>query len=150
MKTHYYDCSSYKQAGKFVTTTKAIKEYVGKNYTNGGDLRATLESMSEFVIESLTDPSEDYVDIMDPDTSEVTQTAIQQVPHLEKKVYDNEFITMVKTRNTLRSNVLKVYFLILGQCTELMKDKLKASTKWQENQSNQDALELLNKIKTVL
>ena len=56
LKSHSYDYSSYKQADKFVTTTKAIKEYVGKNYANGGDIRATLENMSEFEIENPTDP----------------------------------------------------------------------------------------------
>ena len=66
LKGHYYDCSSYKQADKFVTTTKAIKEYVGKNYSNGGDIRATLESMTEFPIEYPEDPSDDYVDMLDP------------------------------------------------------------------------------------
>ena len=60
LKGHYYDCSSYKQADKFVTTTKAIKEYVGKNYTNGGDIRATLESMEEFPIENPEDPSDNW------------------------------------------------------------------------------------------
>ena len=122
---------------------------MGKNYTNGGDIRATLESMTEFNIEYPVDPSENCVDMLDPDTGEVTQTAIEQVPYLEKKVYDNEIIAMVKRKNTLKSNIQKVYSLILGQSTELMKDKLKASTKWQDIQSSQNALELLNEIKTI-
>ena len=149
LKSHYYDCSSYKQADKFVTTTKAIKKYGGKNYSNGGDIRATLENMREYEIENPIDPSEDYEDIIDSDTGQVTQTAIEQVSYLEKKRYDNEIIAMVKRRNALKSNIQKAYSLILGQCTELMKDKLKASTKWEEIQSSQDALELLNEIKTI-
>ena len=86
---------------------------------------------------------------MDPNTGVVTQTALNQVPYLEKKVYDNEIIAMVKRRNTLKRNLQKAYSLILGQCTDLMKDKLKASTKWNDVQTKQDALELLNEIKTI-
>ena len=76
---------------------------------------------------------------MDLDTSKVAQTTIEQVPYLKKKIYDNEIIVMGKRRNTLKNNRPKVYSLIIGQCTELMKDMLKSSTKWEEIQSNQDA-----------
>ena len=149
LKSHYYDCSSYKQADRYVTTTKAIKEYVGKNYSNGGDIRATLENMEEFEVENPEDPSANYNDIIDPNNGEVIQTAQDQVTYLERKIYDNEIIAMVKRRNLLKSNLQKAYSLILGQCTDLMKDKLKASTRWNDIKSRQDALELLNEIRTI-
>ena len=50
---------------------------MGKNYTNGGDIRATLEDMAEFNIEYPEDPSDNYVDMLDPDTGEVTVTAME-------------------------------------------------------------------------
>ena len=108
LKTHYYDCSSYKQADRYVTTTKAIKEYVGKNYSNGEDIRATLENMEKLHIENHKDPAEDYTDITD-DNGNVTTTAVDQVTYLERKVYENEIIAMVKRRYTLRSNLQKAY-----------------------------------------
>ena len=85
--------------------------------------------------------------MLDSNTGEDTLTAMEQVPYLERKVYDNEIIAMVKRKNTLKSNIQKVYSLILGQCTELMKDKLKASTKWQDIQFSHNALELLIDLK---
>ena len=87
--------------------------------------------------------------MLDPDTGEITVTAMEQVPYSERKVYDNEIIAMVKRKNTLKSNIQKVSSLVLGQCTELMKDKLKASSKWEDIQSTQNALELLSEIKAI-
>ena len=77
---------------------------MGKNYSNGGDIRATLENMEELHIENPRDPAEDYTDITD-DNGDVTTTAVDQVTYLERKVYGNEIIVMVKRRNTLRSNL---------------------------------------------
>ena len=100
-------------------------------------------------MENPEDPSANYNDIIDPNNGEVIQTAQDQVTYLERKIYDNEIIAMVKRRNSLKSNLQKAYSLILGQCTDLMKDKLKASTRWNDIKSRQDALQLLNEIRTI-
>ena len=148
LKGFYYDCSSYKQADRFVTTSKEINDYVGKNYSNGGDVRHTLENGELMDIPNPTDPSENFMDEVDDDGN-IVRTAMEQVAYVDKKVYDSEIIAVVKRRNTLTSNLQKAYSLILGQCTPLMKDKLKASPRWEAIKTAQDALELMAEIKTI-
>ena len=60
MRRYYYDCSFESQGDKFVTTSKAIIGYVGREYTYGGDIRATLENMTPFMIPTPSDPAENY------------------------------------------------------------------------------------------
>ncbi len=50
LKNHFYDCSSYDQTDRFVRTTKAVWEHVGRTYKYGGDIRATIEFGSKYRI----------------------------------------------------------------------------------------------------
>ena len=69
-----------------------------KNYYNSGDIRATLENWQ---IENPTDPSLTYNDVVDPRTGVVPQT-LDQVLYLDKKVYDNDILTIMCSRATRR------------------------------------------------
>ena len=44
----------------------------------------------------------------------------------------------------------EVYSLILGQCTDIMINRLKASSKWQKIISDQDSLDLLEEIRIII
>ena len=57
LKSFFYDCASYKDADRFITTTKAISEHVGRTYGNPGDIRDTLDNMKRFEILVPIDPS---------------------------------------------------------------------------------------------
>ena len=85
LKGYYYDCSSYKQADRFVTTSKEINDYVGKNYSNGGDVRHTLENGELMDLPNPTDPSENFIDKVDDDGN-IVRTAMEQVAYVDKKV----------------------------------------------------------------
>ena len=42
LQDHYFDCSGYNEADRYLNTKKAIVQYMGTNF--GGDIRVTLES----------------------------------------------------------------------------------------------------------
>ena len=88
---------------------KQIAEYVGTEYRNGGDIRSTIEQNARFAIPMPLDPS---------GTNDEVERTI-----LTKKVD-----AYVKRDSVLDENIQKAYSLMLGQCTEILKSKLKTTT----------------------
>ena len=116
---NYYDCSNYRQADKFVTTTKAIKEHVRRMYRDG-DVQATLDNLALYTIPIPADPADAFTQLVDATTGVVT-TPREQVSYLDQEVFRQKINVYVKCEATHQSNMQKLYSLILGQCTELMK-----------------------------
>ena len=56
----------------------------------------------------------------------------------------------VKRDGILDENLQKAYSLIHGQCTELLKSKLKTSANWETVSSQYNMLGLLDAIKTII
>ena len=56
----------------------------------------------------------------------------------------------VKRDGILDENLQKAYYLIHGQCTELLKSKLKKSANWETVSSQYNLLGLLEAIKTII
>jgi hypothetical protein len=50
----------------------------------------------------------------------------------------------------LQENIQKAYSLVLGQCTELLRAKLKQSSEWAEVSSTFDVLGLIRLIKSIV
>ena len=67
LKGSVYYCTTHRQADRFIQTTKAIVEYVGRTFQHSGDIRATLENESLFRIPIPADPAEAFEDILDED-----------------------------------------------------------------------------------
>ena len=72
---------------------------------------------------------------------------------------DTAFLKMIINRNIdiyvkrdgiLDDNLQKAYSLIHGQCTELLKSKLKTSANWETVSSQYDMLALLEAINTII
>ena len=55
----------------------------------------------------------------------------------------------MKRRSTLDENVHKSYSLVLGQCTDLLKSKLKESNEWHVSSTTYDVLILIRIIRTI-
>ena len=123
--TNYFDCSSYQQADRYVVTTKAIHEYVGRTYHHSGDIRATLENLVLFQIPEPVDPAGAFTDIID--TSRIVIRSVRdQVAYLHAEIFKQHINAYVKRQTALEQNVQKAYSLVCGQCTELMKNHLRA------------------------
>ena len=90
-----------------MSTIKRIAEYVGSEYKYGGDIRSTLENEVRITIPQPVNPTTD------------------PMPLLESRIFDTEIDIYMKRRSTLNVNVQKCYSLVLGQCTDLSKSKLK-------------------------
>ena len=110
---------------------KRISEYVGTEYRNGGDIRSTIEQNAIFTIPMPLAPS---------GTNDEAERMI-----LTKKVD-----AYVKRDSILDQNIQKAYSLMLGQCTELLKIKLKTTTDWMTVSTESDLLGLMITIRSVI
>ena len=61
-----------------------------------------------------------------------------------------KFDAYVKIDSILDENIQKVYSLMLGQCTELLKSKLKTTTDWMTVSTDFDLLGLIKTIRSVI
>ena len=68
---------------------------------------------------------------------------------LESRIYDKEIDIYMKRRSTLDENIQRYYSLVLGQCTYLLKSKLKQSHEWHAASTTYDVLILLRIIRNI-
>jgi hypothetical protein len=133
---YVFDCADYRQADKYMTNIKRIAEYLGAEYKQGGDIRSTIENETTFQVPVPVEPV-----LVAPATAlTVAQTLIF-------KGQINEYI---RRQAILQENMQKAYSLILGQCTELLRAKLKQSANWTQVSSTFDVLELTKLIKSIV
>ena len=137
LKGQIFDCSNYKQADSYVNTVKWISKYIGTKYKHGGNIRASIMNEDVFDVPQPAVPA--VADLNNPTTDE----------QFELQVYDKEIDAYVKQRSILADNVQKAYSLILGQCTDLLQLKLKQQANWANVSASQDAIQLLNLIKSI-
>ena len=80
----------------------------------------------------------------------LTSTSRIQVSYLEEQVFKEEINTFVKSKEILAENIQKAYSLVLGQCTEIMVNKLKMSLSWEKIKVDQNVIQLLLEIKNII
>jgi hypothetical protein len=108
VRGHVYDCSDARQSDIFMKTTKEVSEYVGSNFKYGSDVSLAIENLAMTTLVEPADPADN-----------ATKTQIRM---WEKKV--DEF---VKRKTYLEENLKTVYSLVWGQCTNVMRQKVKAT-----------------------
>ena len=106
LKGKTYDCTTYKQADRYILTTKAIVDYVGRTFNNGGDISASIQNETLLVIPLPADPADNYSDIVDTNGT-VTRTARDQVKYVEDKLFSLELSSHMKRVSILESNIQK-------------------------------------------
>ena len=126
-----FDCSDSRKADKYITAIKRITEYVGAEFKYGGDIRLSIENSKRFEIPMPIAPSNN-------DTALLTM------------ILNRKIDIYVKRDGILDENLQKASSLIHGQCTELLKSKLKTSANWETVSSQYDMLGLLDTIKTTI
>jgi len=137
MDGHVFDCSDLRQADMFNTTKKCLAEYVGATFKHGGDIRAYIEQGK-------------MVDILLPEDPAKKYKAGDAVPRVEQIRFKKSIDATVKRQVTLDENNKRAYSVALGQCTELLKSKLHSSKNWERISANQDVLQLLDEIKSIV
>ena len=98
LKGKTYFVGSAKQVDNFNTTTEAIMEYFLREYTNGLDVVGSLEAYAEKDFTSKTPTDEE-------------KSAL-------KDAYKEEMKQFITRKGMLRSNLVKAYGIIWGQCTK--------------------------------
>ena len=71
------------------------------------------------------------------------------MPLLESMIFDKEINIYMKRRSALDENVQKSYSLVLGQCTDPLKSKLKKIKEWNAASAIYDILILIRIIRTI-
>ena len=138
LKDKIFDCSDYKQADTYATTIKRVAEYVGSQYKNGGDVRATILTESKFNIPRPIAP--------------VVANARNPTPEeqVENRLYERCLDALIKREAQLDSNIQCLYSLVIGQSTDLLQTKLRQQATWDTIETNQDGIALLALIKQVV
>ena len=132
LKDYVYDTGvGTNNAEIFSKITKAIAEYVAREYTAAGEFRNGLPDMT---LPTLTAPSPPA------DTATVVQLKIWEMDLKEyrKRMEDRE------------RNMEKTYALILGQCSKTIRDRIEAHEHWETVNTSSNALGLLRLIRQSL
>ncbi len=73
----------------FVNTTKYIKEYLGREYSYGVDIRDTVENMIFYSIPVPIDPVSNYSDVIDS-SGYIVKSERYQVPYMDTEIFKQE------------------------------------------------------------
>jgi hypothetical protein len=131
LRGHVYNCSDARQSDIFMKTTKEVSEYVGSNFKYGSDFSLAIENLA---VTTLVEPADS--------ADNATKTQIRM---WEKKV--DEFL---KHDTYLEENLKTVHSLVWGQCTEVMRQKVKATKYFKTLSANRDGLGLLKTIRDLV
>ena len=150
LKEHYFDCNSYNEADRYITTKDAIVQYMGTLY--GGDIRMTLDKGKVYEIPKPKDPIKEkgLQDIMSDDKKTVIRKAEDQLDYSVRKTFEKELTNYVQRKETLQRDMEKAYTIIYGQCSVQLQHKLKNSEKWETISSTQNVINLLELIKMIV
>ena len=69
---------------------------------------------------------------------------------VERMILTKKVDAYIKRDSILNDNIQKAYSLMLGQCTELLKSKLKTTTYWMTVSTDFDLLGLIKTIRSVI
>jgi hypothetical protein len=105
-------------------------EYIGSNFTYGADIRWSLEHEEDFVVPK-------------PISLDATADAI------DKRIWEKEIYEYVKRRAKHGDNCRKLFFLILGQCTDYLKAKLESLASFPAMKEDFDVFQLIKAVKGI-
>jgi hypothetical protein len=123
-----FDISSKGAAHQFSETVKAIADYVGQEYTHGGDIRYMIENLEEYNFTRPANPEDE------DDQFEIESW---------KKQLDQYW----KRRSIYADNKMKLYSLIWGQSTKATQSKLETHQEFQQCKTDYNSLQLLKIIR---
>jgi hypothetical protein len=128
LKGFIYVCADSRQADGYTKTTNEIAEYVGRTYIHGADVRIVIESLEPA---QWTTPADHGVG----------------AGPTEMLIWTTEVKAFVLRKANLFENLRSAYSLIWGQCTEVLRAKLKARSDYSALSQAYDTIALLKAIK---
>ena len=122
LKGYIYDCTGTQQADMFVKTSQQIAEYAGKTFKDyPGDMLTVVKKLTKPVLMLPADP---------PATASES----------ERELWKIEINAYHKRQVALAENIRRLFSLIIGQCTEVMRAKLKGLDAFEDIDTRADGL----------
>jgi hypothetical protein len=113
---------------QFTETVKAIADYVGQEYTHGGDIRFMVENFADYNFQRPENPEDDE----DP---------------YEMESWKKQLDLYWKRRGIYHDNKMKLYSLIWGQSSKTTQSKVETHQNFADCKSSYDSLGLLKIIR---
>lgn len=115
----------------FSKTTKEIAKYVASNIDGAGDYCLATENLQ---LPALQEPDE--------------PEQIEDIPPswAERVRYKQSYAEYIKKKNKWTQNEAKIFPIILGQCSRVIRDRLEAHAQWTTINADSDVMELLKLI----
>jgi len=124
LKGKIFDVTSREAVHQFADTLKAVADYVGQQYTHGGDVRFMIENLQDFTFVRPPNP----------------QDASDQY---ELESWKKQLDLHWKRRGIYEDNKMKLYSLIWGQSTKSTQSKLETHDDFQDCRNAYDSLKLI-------
>ena len=132
LQGHIYDCTDARSAAElYTTTTKELAEYVGTKCVRGADARIAIETGR---LPTFIEPIAPQ-----PGASEA-----------RRAIYTEQIKLFAKREDVLHENLRSTYSLIYGQCTDALRERIKAHEDYPRADRRADALLLLAIIKACM
>ena len=113
---------------QFAETIKAIADYVGQEYTHGGDIRYMVENFEDFALERPENP-------------------IDEEDRFEIESWKKQLDLYWKRMGIYQDNKMKLYSLVWGQSSKTTQSKIETHASYQQCKSRYDSLGLLKIIR---
>jgi hypothetical protein len=117
---------------EFLTTLEAIKMYAAKQY------KTQFIHMKESIFENFEEPT------INPPTA-ISSDATE----MEKMIFIEDYKVWKKDEKELNNAVMTLFDVIVGQCSPLLRSKLKALAGWTQMESGSEVGRLLKEIKSI-
>jgi len=136
LKGMIYDCHNDKSGGlkpadTYVRTTQAVGIYMGSNCKFGMDIKSVIDNMRKPTYTLPTD--------LDPTTA----------TEAEKMEFKALVEGIARQKGTLEENIGKLFSVVLGQCTEQLRERIKINQDYPSMSEKQDGLAVLTLIQKV-
>jgi hypothetical protein len=123
-----YDVVSGKDS--FAKTTREISEYVGCEFDDAGEFRT---GMVELQLRPLDEPAP---------PADLGQMVEFELWKMARRTYEKQL--EARCRNSTR-----VYALIIGQCSQALRNRMEANEQWSDINDNSDVIGVLELIQIV-
>jgi len=136
LKGMIYDCHNDKLGGlkpadTYIQTTQAVGIYMGSNCKFGMDIKSAIDNMRKPTYTLLTD--------LDPATA----------TEAEKMEFKSLVEGIARQKGTLKENIGKLFSVVLGQCTEQLRERIKINQDYPSMSKRQYGLAVLKLIQKV-
>jgi hypothetical protein len=123
-----FELNNREAVHQFTETVKAIADYVGQEYTHGGEIRYMVENFADYNFQRPANPEDDE----DP---------------YELESWKKQLDLYWKRRGIYQDNKMKLYSLIWGQSSKITQSKVETHQNFAECKASYDSLGLLKIIR---